>query len=93
MRLAWIGLATVIMASAAVLSSSDAQHSRRFCSFGGGAGSSGEPDCSFSSFEQCRAAASGLSRYCGENPEFLWRERESNQQAPKQGKSRRQRDQ
>jgi hypothetical protein len=48
----------------------NAQFNAPYCSFGGGPGSSGEPDCSFHSMAQCRAAASGLGRYCGPNPNY-----------------------
>lgn len=33
--------------------------------FGGGAG-----DCSFASYQQCQATASGRTAYCGANPRF-----------------------
>jgi hypothetical protein len=35
------------------------------CDFGGGRG-----DCSFSSYQQCQAAASGRDAYCDANPYF-----------------------
>jgi hypothetical protein len=35
------------------------------CDFGGGAG-----DCSFSSYQQCQAAASGRDATCAANPTF-----------------------
>ena len=92
MRLALIGYATAVVALLAAIPSSDAQFSRRYCTFGGGPGSSGEPDCSYDTFEQCRASASGLGRYCGENPEYLWRSRSGSQRDPKQGKGQRPRD-
>src|SRR5258707_7067507 len=68
MRLALIGLATVVAALAADMRSSDAQLARRYCTMGGGSQSSGEPDCSYNTWQQCVASASGLSRYCSENP-------------------------
>jgi hypothetical protein len=90
MRAAVIGLATVLAALAADVTSSDAQFSRRYCTMGGSDQSSGEPDCSYNTWEQCMASASGLARYCGENPEYLWRARErgTNRQEP-QGKGKR----
>ncbi len=35
------------------------------CDFGAGRG-----DCSFSSYQQCQASASGRDAYCAENPYF-----------------------
>lgn len=35
------------------------------CDFGAGRG-----DCSFSSYQQCQATASGRDAYCAENPRF-----------------------
>ena len=35
------------------------------CDFGAGRG-----DCSFSSYQQCQATASGRDAYCAENPYF-----------------------
>jgi hypothetical protein len=37
----------------------------RGCDFGGGVG-----DCSFSSYQQCQATASGRDAYCAANPYF-----------------------
>jgi hypothetical protein len=37
----------------------------RGCDFGGGRG-----DCSFSSYQQCQATASGRDAYCAENPYY-----------------------
>jgi hypothetical protein len=37
----------------------------RGCDFGGARG-----DCSFSSYQQCQATASGRDAYCAENPYF-----------------------
>src|ERR1700754_2642599 len=82
MRLGLIGSAAMIAALAAGMSSSDAQFSRRYCTMGGSSQSSGEPDCSYNTWEQCMASASGLARYCGENPEWLWRQRGASQQEP-----------
>ena len=71
MRLALIGLAALIAALAAGVQSGSAQHNSRYCTDGGGDNSSGMPDCSYSTWEQCRASASGLSRYCTENPDYV----------------------
>ena len=71
MRLFIIGLAAITATLAADMSPADAQFSfynKRFCTMGGGDRSSGEPDCSYNTWEQCRASASGLGRYCTENP-------------------------
>jgi hypothetical protein len=35
------------------------------CDFGGGSG-----DCSFSTYQQCLATASGRDAWCAENPDF-----------------------
>jgi Protein of unknown function (DUF3551) len=37
----------------------------RGCDFGGGRG-----DCSFSSYQQCQATASGRDAFCAENPYY-----------------------
>ena len=34
---------------------------------------SGRGDCSFSSYQQCQATASGRDAYCAENPYFIAR--------------------
>jgi hypothetical protein len=90
MRTIMIGLVTTVAALAAHVPSSDAQP-RRYCTFGGSDQSSGEPDCSYSTWEQCRASASGLARYCGENPEYLWRARGVTTEPTPKGKPRRER--
>ena len=74
MRLALIGLATIVATLAADVQASSAEESffsRRYCMRGGDDDSSGIPDCSFNTWEQCRATAHGLGRYCSENP--YWR--------------------
>ena len=68
MRLDVIGCITAVAALVATVTSSEAQFSRRYCTFGGESQSSGEPDCSYNTWQQCVASASGLARYCGENP-------------------------
>jgi hypothetical protein len=92
MRLALIGFATAIAALAGGVQSGSAQFNSRYCTDGGGAESSGMPDCSYSTWEQCRASASGLARYCTENPDYVARASER-QNRPSQRKVRRQRNQ
>jgi hypothetical protein len=87
MRLALIGLATVVAVLAVDVPSSDAQFSRRYCTMGGSSQSSGEPDCSYNTWEQCVASASGLARYCGENP--FWKSQAREDQKPQSRKERR----
>ena len=69
MRFFMMGLATALAVLALSAPSGDAQtfFSKRYCTFGGN-NNSGEADCSYNTLEQCRASASGLARYCGENP-------------------------
>ena len=85
MRFAFVGLAAAFTMLALGVLSSDAQisfYSKRFCTFGSGGNgdSSGEPDCSYNKWEQCRASASGVGRYCGENPQYLVPSREAGPQ-------------
>jgi hypothetical protein len=72
MRLAaLIGLTAVIATLAASAPSSSAQESffnKRYCTIGGGSRSSGISDCAYNTWEQCLASASGLGKYCSENP-------------------------
>ena len=83
MRFVTLSLATVLTLLALGASPSDAQFfSRRYCTFGGTDNSSGDPDCSFNTWEQCRASASGLGRYCGENPFYVAPAREARPQEP-----------
>jgi hypothetical protein len=81
MRLVLIGCTIVAAAMVAGVSSSDAQFSRRYCTQGGSSQSSGEPDCSYNTWEQCMASASGLARYCAENP--FWKPEGSRDPKPK----------
>ncbi len=76
MRLIVIGLLTFAAVLAAAIEPSSAQFNNRFCAQGG-RGGSGEPDCSYNTWEQCRAAASGTGRYCTENPN--WRPQSQDQ--------------
>jgi hypothetical protein len=89
MRFALTGLA--VMAVAALTGSahdaSQAQFNKRYCTFGGSDDSGGGlPDCSFNTWEQCRMTASGLARYCGENPH--WKP-DGNEERTKRGKKSR----
>jgi hypothetical protein len=71
MRIALLGLAALIATTAVDVSSSSAQESffnKRFCSIGGGNRGSGIADCGYNTWEQCLASASGLGKYCSENP-------------------------
>ena len=65
-------LAIAVLTIAATLAGSmhpgSAQFNNRYCAQGGRG--SGEPDCSYSTMDQCRASASGLGRYCVENPNW-----------------------
>jgi hypothetical protein len=73
MRLVFIGLSTTVAILAASVQPGSAQFSffnDHFCTQGGGLDSSGEPDCSYRTLAQCRATASGLGRYCTENPNW-----------------------
>ena len=70
MRLASIALAAFVAALTVntAYAQSDSFFQKRFCTIGGGNRSSGMADCSYNTWEQCRASASGLGRYCTENP-------------------------
>jgi Protein of unknown function (DUF3551) len=71
MRPPWIGLviliATLVGNAPSGHAYSDSFFNKRYCTMGGG-GRSGMADCSYNTWEQCRASASGLGRYCTENP-------------------------
>jgi hypothetical protein len=74
MRKLLISIATVV-AALTVAQSGHAQESffnNRYCTQGG-RGGSGVMDCSYNTWAQCQASASGLGRYCTENPN--WRAR------------------
>jgi hypothetical protein len=87
MRYTLLALATLAVLAAAV--PAHAQFNKRYCSFGGSDNSGGGlPDCSFNTWEQCRMSASGLARYCGENP--FWKpEGASGNDRPQRGKKTR----
>jgi len=76
MRFAMIGIGLAAMAFAAgVQPGNAAWGNSRYCTAGGGGGSSGEMICSYNTWEQCMASASGLGRYCTENPAIEWAKR------------------
>ena len=50
--------------------------------------SSRVPDCSYNTWEQCRASASGLSRYCAENPNWKPEGAGGNARAPRRKQGR-----
>jgi hypothetical protein len=68
MRAAWLVL-MVCCAGSAVgampAMARDYPYCIKGCDFGAGRG-----DCSFSSYQQCQATASGRDAYCAENPFF-----------------------
>ena len=74
MRFALMGPATAFAVFAFGVPTGDAQESffsKRYCTFGANSSeSSGVADCSYNTWEQCHASASGLGRYCGENPHY-----------------------
>ena len=68
MRRAWLALMAAGAVSAAVAMPAAARefpYCIKGCDFGGGAG-----DCSFTSYEQCQATASGRDATCAANPYF-----------------------
>jgi hypothetical protein len=70
MRIALLGMATVC-ALVTTVQPGTAQESffnSRYCAQGGRG--SGLMDCSYNTMAQCRASASGLGRYCVENPNW-----------------------
>jgi hypothetical protein len=59
----------------------------RYCAIGGGGRGSGISDCAYSTWEQCLASASGLGKYCSENP--FWQPRTTGERAPRRNSARR----
>jgi hypothetical protein len=83
--IAFVAAGAIVAGVAAGISPAGAQSSffnKRFCTFGGG-GRSGSPDCSYSTWEQCRASATGLGRYCAENPNWT---RSQDERAPRRAR-------
>ena len=63
--------AALVLGAAAALSNAPAQAGERaFCIKGQDIGSA-HGDCSFDTYEQCLASASGLLRYCDANPFYM----------------------
>ena len=90
MRIALIGLAAVIATVAVDAPSSRAQESffnKRYCTIGGGGRGSGISDCAYSTWEQCLASASGLGKYCSENP--FWKPEAAGERTPRRKTVRR----
>jgi len=88
MRLAFVGLFTVAAALAADVQSGFAQHNSRYCLINVGRGTSGMPDCSYRTLEQCRASVFGGPAYCTVNPNYAGPQPGSTTQ----GRGRRQQD-
>jgi hypothetical protein len=47
----------------------DSFFNKRYCAIPGGSASGSGPDCSYNTWEQCRASVNG-SKYCSENPNW-----------------------
>jgi hypothetical protein len=62
-RAYWVVVATGVFAGMASAGAGGSPFCIRGCDFGAG-------DCSFSSYQQCQATASGREAYCTENPDF-----------------------
>ena len=90
MRTALIGLAALIATVAVDAPSSSAQESffnKRYCTIGGGTRGSGIADCGYNTWEQCLASASGLGKYCSENP--YWKPEAAGERPPRRKTVRR----
>jgi len=82
MRSACLALAVLTVMTAGASYAQESFFNKRFCTMGGGdRGGSGQPDCSYNTWEQCRASASGLGRYCSENP--FWKPESNSQRTPR----------
>jgi hypothetical protein len=86
MRVAWIGLMSLVVTLATDVASSLAYDGSffndQYCTTGGsGHGGRGSADCSFRTWEQCVASARGLGRYCTENP--FWKSEGSDGLTPR----------
>ena len=79
MRLVSQGLVTLIVGLTVNAPSGYANvesfFNKRYCAMGGSSYGSGVADCSFNTWEQCRASVSGLGRYCTENS--FWKQESS----------------
>ena len=71
MRLVSQGLVTLIVGLTVNTPSgfayTESFFNKRYCAIGGSSFGSAIADCSFSTWDQCRASVSGLGRYCTEN--------------------------
>ncbi len=87
MRIVFIGLATLIAASAAGQQPASAAP-RPWC-IQPSIFSGGDPICNFHTYEQCRATG-GPGGWCIENPKIEWARRaQQNQRRPDRGRERR----
>jgi uncharacterized protein DUF3551 len=71
-----IGLGAFLIASTACLQQVEAREPRPYCFQGGRGTSGGLLDCSYHTWEQCRAMVTGGGEGCSINPELGWRARE-----------------
>jgi Protein of unknown function (DUF3551) len=72
--LAGVGVVAAMLTAGVQPSSADP---RPYCLQGGkGASGGGLPDCTYHTWEQCRAAVGGGADACYENPALAWRARE-----------------
>ena len=65
MRTAWLALTAFTAMAAMPALARDYPYCIKGCDFGAGLG-----DCSYSSYQQCQASASGRTATCAENPYF-----------------------
>ena len=66
MRRVWLAaMAACVVTAVTPVLARDYPYCIKGCDFGAGRG-----DCSFSSYQQCLATASGRDAYCAENPYF-----------------------
>jgi hypothetical protein len=63
--------AALLLGAAAALSSAPAQAGERAFCIKGDNIADAHGDCSFDTYEQCLASASGLRRYCDANPFYM----------------------
>jgi hypothetical protein len=63
--------AALLLGAAAALSSAPAQAGERAFCIKGDNIADAHGDCSFDTYEQCLASASGLRRYCDVNPFYM----------------------
>jgi hypothetical protein len=68
-----LGVGIAMAALAASPQSAGASEPRPYCLTGGRGSTGGIPDCSYHTWEQCRAAIGGGGDACMVNPELAWR--------------------